>query len=69
MGTYITKQGDMVDLICFRLLGASAGQAERTYELNPGLARHGPVLPIGLQIQLPDKPSQDDLPMISLWGE
>ena len=63
----IAKQGDTVDLICFREFGSSSGFSEQTLALNPGLAAYGPLLPIGLEIQLPDRPQQSDLPMISLW--
>ena len=57
----ITIAGDnlTVDLLLYRRDGR-AGQAlvEETYELNPGLAADGPVLPVGRVVLLPDRPSR-----------
>ncbi|MBD9478511.1 tail protein X [Pseudoxanthomonas sp. PXM02] len=47
------RQGDTLDQICYRHLGATAGVVEQTLELNPGLAKLGTVLPHGTAVQLP----------------
>lgn len=47
-------QGDTLDLLCHRHLGATAGLVEKTLELNRGLADLGPVLPHGTAVVLPD---------------
>jgi phage tail protein X len=52
--TYITKDGDMVDLICFRHYGHTLGTAEKVLAANPGLAGLGPLPPKGTRILLPD---------------
>ena len=47
-------QGDTLDLLCHRHLGATAGVVEKTLELNTGLAALGTVLPHGTAVVLPN---------------
>ena len=54
--SYRTRDGDTVDWIAWRYYGAAAGSAEHIMTSNPGLADHGPVLPEGLTLSLPDLP-------------
>jgi phage tail protein X len=56
--TYTTQQGDMVDLIAYRLRGTSTGITEAIFTLNPGLAKHGLILPAGLVLKLPPPPAK-----------
>ncbi|NLC24643.1 MAG: phage tail protein [Oxalobacter sp.] len=49
-----TKQNDTLDALCWRHLGSTAGVVEAALELNPGLAKHGPILPQGIIVTLPD---------------
>ncbi|TAN72314.1 MAG: phage tail protein [Magnetospirillum sp.] len=51
--TYRTRQGDTVDAICWRYYGRESA-SEAVLEANRGLAGHGPILPAGLEIELPD---------------
>ncbi len=66
--TVRAQQGDTVDAICWRYYKATAGITEAVYNANPGLADHGPILPHGLQVQLPlieeAKPVRTE---IALW--
>lgn len=48
------RQGDTLDLLCWRHLGATSGVVERAYELNRDLANAGPVLAEGAAVVLPD---------------
>jgi phage tail protein X len=48
------RQGDTVDSLCYRETGRTQGIVEATLEANAGLADHGPVLPHGLAVDLPD---------------
>jgi len=48
-----THQHDTVDALCWRHLGQTRSVVERVLELNPGLAAHGPHLPHGLTVHLP----------------
>jgi phage tail protein X len=48
------KQGDALDLLCWRHLGTTAGVVEQALELNTGLAKQQPVLPHGYLVHLPE---------------
>lgn len=50
--TVITQEGDTVDLIAFRRFGVH-GMETAIYEANPGLAKIGAVLPIGMKVIVP----------------
>ena len=62
-----TIQGDTVDALCWRHLGATQGVVEETLERNPGIARQGPILPAGLLVQLPDKQQTPIRKIVNLW--
>lgn len=62
------RQGDTLDAICYRVYGTTADVTERVLRANPGLAEHGPVLPHGTPVTLPDitqTPSR--APTVQLW--
>lgn len=62
-----TEQGDSVDSLCWRHLGSSSAVAF-VLELNPGLAAHGPLLPAGISVTLPDEfPDSTTKSTINLW--
>ncbi|MEM7270748.1 MAG: tail protein X [Pseudomonadota bacterium] len=64
---YRTIDGDVADAICWRLFGQTRGLTEALFEANPGLADHGPVLPAGLLLRLPEA-QQTALPQrLKLW--
>ncbi|MFP3016302.1 MAG: tail protein X [Wolbachia sp.] len=50
---YWSKEGEMIDLICWRHYGATRGVVEVVLEVNPGLAEYSGSLPSGLRIKLP----------------
>lgn len=61
-------QYDTVDVLCWRHYGRTAGVVEAVLDANPGLADHGPILPHGLAVQMPE--TQTVAPhrqMLSLW--
>jgi len=63
-----THQHDTVDALCWRHLGTTAGIVEHVLDLNPGLAAHGPILPHGLTVHLPQNASPArPSPLIHLW--
>jgi len=64
---YRTKIGDMIDAICHHYYGTSAGAVELVYEANRSLADHGPILPSGLVIDLPDIPAAVTVKTVKLW--
>lgn len=65
---YVTKDGDTVDWVCWKQYGRSGGTTEAVLEANPGLADHGPVLPAGLTINLPDLPQAPARAVVRIWG-
>lgn len=64
---YRTKQGDMLDAICFKQYDGRPGATELVLEANTGLSAYGPVLPSGLIITLPDLPEAEPAQTIKLW--
>ncbi|MDO5705475.1 MAG: tail protein X [Paracoccus sp. (in: a-proteobacteria)] len=67
-GVWITRDGDVLDLICREKLGSEA-HVPAVLAANPGLAARGPIYPAGVRIILPDTPvetrARGD---IRLWG-
>jgi phage tail protein X len=66
--TVRAQQGDTVDALCWRHYGRTAGVTEVVLEANPGLADHGPTLPQGLPVEMPE--AQTTAPkrqMVNLW--
>lgn len=64
---YRTKQGDVLDSIVFRHYQGQVGALEKVFEANRKLASHGPVLPAGILITLPDIPKPKAKESITLW--
>lgn len=63
-----THQNDTVDALCWRHYGRTAGVTEAVLEANPGLADHGPVLPQGLSVQMPEtQTAAPQRQMVNLW--
>ncbi|MFW6032452.1 MAG: tail protein X [Phycisphaeraceae bacterium] len=61
-------QGETLDALCHRVLGATAEVTEQALELNPGLAELGPVLPHGTRVRLPEAPASPPIaPTLQLW--
>lgn len=65
--TYTTSDGDTVDLIAFNRFGTSTGTTEAIYAANLYLADLGPVLPAGVQIQIPVPLAQPVATSQRLW--
>jgi phage tail protein X len=65
--TVYAMQDDTVELICYRHYGYTAGITETVLANNPGLAAHGPVLPMGTAVLLPKIETQQKQTIINLW--
>ena len=65
---YRTRDGDSLDVICWKHYGRQAGAVEAVLEANPGLAGVGPTLPAGWVIGLPEltQPVQE-IETLRLW--
>lgn len=51
--TVTAEQGESLDALVWRVLGAGSGVVEQVYELNRDLAELGAVLPEGHEVILP----------------
>jgi phage tail protein X len=68
MDTVRALQGDTLDAICWRYYGRTAGVVEQVLEANPGLAEHGPVLPLGTLVRMPAVATQAERrDVVNLW--
>lgn len=66
MRNYLTRDGDMLDDILFRLYGHH--DIEPVLEVNPGLADYGPILPAGITVHLPEvKATTPASTLVRLW--
>ena len=52
--TVTARDGDTVDMIALRERGQTAEVTEAIFNLNPGLADLGAILPLGTVVILPD---------------
>lgn len=65
---YITKDGDVLDWVCFKYYGSLTDrQAEEVLDANPGLADMGAILPSGIEITLPELTPPATTKGIRLW--
>lgn len=62
-----SRQNDTVDLIVYRHYGLREGAVEAVLEANQHLGAQGAVLPLGLDIVLPDLAPATER-RLSLWG-
>lgn len=65
--TYITRQFDELDAICFRYYGRTQGTVEAVLLVNTNLADLLPVLPPGIAIELPDLPQPETTSTLRIW--
>jgi len=66
--TVRAQQNDTVDALCWRHYGRTAGVTEAVLDANPGLADHGPTLPLGLTVQMPGtQTAAPQRQMVNLW--
>ncbi len=67
----VAMQGDTIDALCHRHLGSTDGLVEQVLALNYGISLHGPILPMGIVVVLPDVPAPSagavTRPLIQLW--
>lgn len=66
--TYTTKNGDMLDKVCWDYYGPRQGAYELVMDANPGLAKVGPILPSGMVLVMPELPAIEKNGTVSLWN-
>ncbi len=64
---YLSRDGDMIDWICWCHYGVRSGAVELVLAANPGLAAQPEVLAAGVTIVLPTLPSPAPYPVVRLW--
>lgn len=68
MRTVYAHQGETLDALLYRVVGATDGITERVLEMNPGLADKGPILAEGTAVQVPETPTGTRrIETIQLW--
>ncbi len=68
MITYTTKDGDVLDLICWKYYGSASGNLEKVLEANRHLADLPAVFSAGVKIILPDLTTKEEPEGIKLWS-
>lgn len=67
---YQTRDGDMIDEIAHKYYKSTApGVVEQVLTSNPHIAEHGPVLPAGLTIDLPEIVTPEKKIGVRLWED
>lgn len=64
--TYRTREGDVLDYICWRHYGTT-NVIERVLDENMNLAEYGTIFPSGVIIELPEISVQTEVEAESLW--
>ncbi|RKR02580.1 phage tail protein X [Kushneria sinocarnis] len=66
---YRTSSNDSLDRIVWKVYGRQSNRiVETVLQANPGLASHGPLLPAGLLIELPQVSNATGQQQVRLWG-
>ena len=64
---YLTQQNDMLDAICHHFYQDQIDTLDVVLAANPNLAKHGPLLPAGLEIELPEIQTEQKDRRLTLW--
>lgn len=68
MATQIrTQQNESVDALCWRHYDRTQGAVEAVLQANPGLARHGLILPQAILVTMPLLSAPPSKQTVSLW--
>ena len=68
MITYITKDGDVLDAICFKYYGSTTGVVEKVLEANRHLSELGAIFSANVKIVLPDLTQEEETESVKLWS-
>ncbi len=68
MITYFTKDGDVLDAICWKYYGSTTGVVEKVLEANRHLAELGSIFAAGVKIILPDLTQEEETESVKLWS-
>lgn len=68
MITYVTKDGDVLDAICWKYYGSTTGVVEKVLQANRHLAEVGAIFSAGVKIVLPDLAQEEETESVKLWS-
>ncbi len=68
MITYTTKDGDVLDAICWKYYGNTTGVVEKVLQANRHLAELGAIFSAGVKIVLPDLAQEEETESVKLWS-
>ena len=68
MITYVTKDGDVLDAICWKYYGSTTGVVEKVLEANRHPAELGSIFAAGVKIILPDLTQEEETESVKLWS-
>jgi phage tail protein X len=68
MITYTTKDGDVLDFICWKYYGKTLGILEKVLGANRHLAELGSIFRAGVKIILPDLTQEEETESVKLWS-
>ncbi len=68
MITYVTKDGDVLDAICWKYYGSTTGVVEKVLQANRHLAELGAIFSAGVKIILPDLTQEEETESVKLWS-
>lgn len=68
MITYVTKDGDVLDAICWKYYGSTTGVVEKVLEANRHLAELGSIFEANIKIVLPDLSQEEETESVKLWS-
>ena len=63
---YLTQHNDMLDAICHKYY-QNIDTLDVVLSANPGIAKHGALLPAGLAIELPEIQTEEKDQRVTLW--
>lgn len=63
------QQGDMIDLMCWRIYGKTVGRVEKVLDhpMNYGLSEQPEILPLGTLVHFPDIADPVVVHTVKLW--
>lgn len=65
---YVTKDGDVLDAICWEYYGSTTGIVEKVLEANRHIADMGAIFEAGVKITLPDLDQEEATESVKLWS-
>lgn len=68
MTTYIAKDGETLDFICWLAYGKTTGIVEQVLAANRHLSEEPAILTAGTKIELPEIETKTNQQKIKLWG-